>query len=124
MPLTSVEGHNTEETMNTRSIDLNNLEEIRDQAKDEATKEKITSVLEAVYEQAKDPTLEMLRRELTQALKEKFENGPSPEIDYKLKQIEIKVKTYANSPTFKKNIAAKITKVSQKEAEIYYKKGR
>lgn len=100
--------------MNTRQFDLASLETYRDQAPDADSKAQRTALLEDIYEQSKDPTLEKLRVRLLDALK----YGDIRAMD----QIHQEVVAYASSTSFIKNTYNKMRKVSAKRAEIYVAK--
>ncbi len=95
----------------TREDTLNVIEQRRDELEDDHEK----ALLVAVYEQSKDAYLEMLTKQLIEALKR---NDLA-----KMSQIEKKVKHYANSSAYRKRLSKKIAEqVSQKEAELFYTK--
>lgn len=98
--------------MNTRKNDLGVLEDARDNMKSLEGKLHMQALLESVYEQSKDPFLERMRVKLTDAMK----RG-----DMRLlEEVRKKIRDYAKSPTYVKNIAGKIRKASgQTESGIF-----
>lgn len=98
----------------TRDEDIAELEEARDKAKSKDGEVHRAAILEAVWEQMKDPILESLRTQLIRALRNN---------DFvKIEQIRKRVEAYASNPAFKKAQFKAMARISQKEAEIWAKK--
>lgn len=84
------------------------------------------AALVEVYEKVKDEVLEKLRWQLIDALKRIFtakDEIKKTEAWRKFNEIKAKIISYGKSESFRKKIASKIAKVSEKEAEIFYKRG-
>lgn len=116
-PFSLCEGVNTERVImkkTTRDHDLAELEAHRDNAPDLETKKKRTALLENVYQQMKDPTLEKLRVKLIDALKREDIN--------EIHEIRKKVQAYGSQKSFIENIHKKMKSVSQDQAKIYVAK--
>lgn len=98
----------------TRDADLASLEEGVAKAKTSEGKKHRKALLEAVYEQMKDPFLEKMRIELIDAMKRNDM--------VKFYQIRRKVEDYAKTKEFiKKQIQAR-KRISKLEADVYLKK--
>lgn len=109
---------------NTRKTDLNELEEARDNATSEDERIKANAALLQVYYQSKDVVLEKLRKKLTDVLIRWAENGEwTDELLREFHTIERKVKTYAGSETYRKNMAKTMEKTSINKANRIYTKG-
>lgn len=119
---------------NTRTHDLDRLDESRFTAQTEEGEIRRKATLENVYEQSKDPYLERMRRELTKWVRKGLSCVPyndaiptlqqkmcMAEAEYHIQEIEKLIKKYASSDTFKKNIAQKVSKVSVDQANIIMK---
>lgn len=99
----------------TRKDDLDILDQSRRDAKTEEGKKHRDALLVAVYESLKDPHLEKMRIALIDALKYGNIN--------KMNEIRKKIENYVRTPTFRKNIARKISQqVNENEAKLFYKK--
>jgi hypothetical protein len=97
---------------NTRTNDLGMLEDARDNMPSLEGRMHLQAILENVYEQSKDPFLEKMRIQLTDAMKQNDH--------VKLNEIRTKIQGYAKSPTHIKNIAKKIHKATNRtESGIY-----
>jgi len=98
----------------TRDLDLASLEEGVAKAKTTEGKKHRKAILEDIYEQIKDPFLEKMRIALIDALKRQDM--------VKFKEIERKVRSYAQSRQFiEKRIKAR-ARISQKEADVFIRK--
>jgi hypothetical protein len=98
----------------TRDLDLASLEKGVSKAKTTEGKIHRKAILEAVYEQIKDPFLERMRVALIDALKRQDM--------IKFKEIERKVKEYARSRHFFENQIKARARISQKEADLFIRK--
>lgn len=98
----------------TRDHDLADLEQHRDNAPDREAYRQRTALLELVYQQAKDPTLEKMRLRLQDALK----HGDMKAVN----EIRKKVQAYASQKSFVEKMYGKMRQASQKRAEIYVAK--
>lgn len=117
--------------MNTRKTDLEILEAGRDQS--DSARIHRTSLIQSVYEQSKDTTLEAMRLELQNWIIKGLEavpEGDTPtlrqkmamaEAEINIERMEKAIKQYTSSEAFQRNIASKVAKISQKEAEIVLK---
>lgn len=113
--------------MNTRNTDLAALETQRDIAVD---REHYQALLESVYEQSKDAFLERKRLELIEWLKKGFAAVPEEgtpttaqrqimaEAEMNTERIEKEIKAYTATPEYQARLAAKIAKISSKEADL------
>jgi hypothetical protein len=100
--------------MKTREPDLDLLDEARRGAQTEWGKTHREALLAAVYEASKDAWLEKMRMQLIDALK----YGELKRMD----EIRQKIQAYASTPSFRKRIAQKIAKISEREAGVYFDK--
>jgi len=98
----------------TRDLDLASLEEGVSKAKTTEGKKHRKAILEAVYEQLKDPFLERMRIALIDALKRQDM--------VKFKEIERKVRNYAQSRQFLENQIKARARISQKEANVFIRR--
>jgi hypothetical protein len=98
----------------TREPDLELLDEARRKAKTELGKTHREALLVAIYEASKDDWLEKMRIQLIDALK----YGDLRKMD----EIRRKIQDYASTPSFRRRIAQKIAKISEREAEVYFDK--
>ena len=100
--------------MKTRKTDLELLDEARRKAQTEWGKTHREALLVAIYEASKDWWLEKMRMQLIDALK----LGDFRKMD----EIRRKIQDYTSTPSFRRRIAQKIAKISEKEAETYFDK--
>jgi hypothetical protein len=98
----------------TRDLDLASLEKGVSKAKTTEGKIHRKAILEAVYEQMKDPFLERMRVALIDALKRKDM--------MKFKEIERRIKEYAHSRHFIENQIKARARISKKEADLFIRK--
>lgn len=119
--------------MNTRSIDLDILDQSRNITESEDARLHREALLDRIYQQSKDTTLEKMRMELTRWIQHGLayvpENGV-PTLKQKqelataeinITRLEKEIKAYVNSDTYKRSIAQKIAKKSSTKADLIMK---
>jgi len=98
---------------NTRTYDLAELEQARDEAPTLDVRKNLTALLESVYEQSKDAQLEKYKKQLMNAIRA----GNMKEIN----RIRDGVIAYTSSTNFTRNLYGKMNRISNKTAERYVK---
>lgn len=121
--------------MNTRTQDLQILDVSRESTETLEGKRHREALLSSVYEQSKDPHLEIMRQRLTALIIKGLAAAPNDlnlpptprqkkimaECEYEIEQMEKSIKQYTSSDTFKANLASKVAKVSEFEAQVLMK---
>ena len=98
----------------TRLDDLNSVEEGVAKAKTPEGKKHRKAILEAIYDQMKDPYLEAMRNALVDAIKRND--------IIKMMKIKSLVEDYSRSSSFIKKQYKAVSKISSNEAELWVKK--
>lgn len=100
---------------NTRYHDIEAIAAARDRAKNKQLRMRRTATLAAIYEMAKDPTLEMMRRKLIDAVKRNDH--------MQIIRIKQRIEAYTSTESFRSHLAHAVARqTNYTEARRFYYK--
>lgn len=127
----------TKDMKTTRDNDLEVLDQSRLSVESESGLIHRSALLDNVYEQSKDPTLERMRQQLAYWITKGLSFAPDDlegiptakqqlgmaECELHIQELEKQIKAYSSSPDFQQRLLRKIAKHSDVEAQVFIKKG-